>query len=89
MLKNRRSLRKDILFTRLSIRDYGPGIPKSMHKKLFVPFTKSASDAAHSAPGVGLGLAISRRLARQMNGDLILDESISTGTRFLLTLPLA
>lgn len=60
-----------------------------MHKKLFVPFTKSASDAAHSAPGVGLGLAISRRLARQMNGDLILDESISTGTRFLLTLPLA
>jgi signal transduction histidine kinase len=71
----------------LSIQDYGPGIPKSMQKKLFIPFTKSASDAAHSAPGVGLGLAISRRLARQMHGNLILDKSISKGTRFILTLP--
>ena len=73
----------------LSIRDYGPGIPTRMRKKLFTPFSKSASEAANSAPGVGLGLAISRRLARQMRGDLVLDPAVSDGARFVLTLPLS
>ncbi len=73
----------------LSIRDYGPGIPARMRKKLFTPFSKSASEAANSAPGVGLGLTISRRLARQMHGDLFLDPAVSDGARFVLTLPLA
>jgi signal transduction histidine kinase len=73
----------------LSIRDYGPGIPSSMHKKLFVPFSKSASEAANSARGIGLGLAISRRLARQMHGNLFLDHTVSDGACFVLTLPLA
>jgi signal transduction histidine kinase len=73
----------------LSVRDHGPGIPPRLRKKLFVPFSKSASDAANSAPGIGLGLSISRRLARQMQGDLALDPTISNGARFVLTLPLA
>ncbi|MBN1566893.1 MAG: HAMP domain-containing histidine kinase [Acidobacteria bacterium] len=73
----------------LSVRDHGPGIPPRLQKKLFIPFAKSASDAANSAPGIGLGLSISRRLARQMNGDLILDQTVGDGARFVLTLPLA
>lgn len=73
----------------LSIRDYGPGIPEKIRGKLFLPFSKSANEAADSAPGVGLGLAISRRLARQMKGDLFYDSSVTDGTRFVLTLPLA
>jgi signal transduction histidine kinase len=72
-----------------SIRDHGPGIPPSRRKRLFDPFSKSASDAANSAPGIGLGLSISRGLARQMKGDLYLDEEIRNGARFVLTLPLA
>ena len=38
--------------------------------------------------GVGLGLAIARELARQMGGDLVLDEG-PAGARFVLWLPLA
>ncbi len=50
--------------------DQGPGIAKSEHRKLFRAFHKSAQEAAHSKPGVGLGLALCRRLARALGGDL-------------------
>ena len=73
----------------LSIRDYGPGLPKAQRKKLFQPFAKSASEAAHSAPGVGLGLALSKRLARELGGDLRHDPPTDGGTRFVLSLPVA
>lgn len=50
--------------------DQGPGIKVSERRRLFRAFHKSARDAAHSKPGVGLGLALSRRLARALGGDL-------------------
>jgi signal transduction histidine kinase len=55
----------------LAVRDHGPGIDRAGRRRLFDPFRKSARQAAHSAPGVGLGLSISRRLARNMGGDLV------------------
>ena len=51
--------------------------------------SKSVDEAAHTAPGVGLGLALSRRLSRSMNGDLTLDPTITHGAAFILRLPLA
>jgi signal transduction histidine kinase len=69
------------------VRDYGPGITKRDLRRLFSPFHKSARDAAHTAPGVGLGLALSRRLARSMGGDLRLDENVSVGACFVVNLP--
>ena len=54
----------------LLLRDHGPGIAAEQRRVLFQPFRKSARDAAHSAPGVGLGLALCRRLARDMGGEL-------------------
>jgi len=73
----------------LRVRDHGPGLSDDVRKRLFQPFSKSARDAAHSRPGVGLGLALSRRLARDMGGDLTLDESIADGACFALSLPCA
>ena len=73
----------------LSVCDHGPGIAREEARRLFRPFRKSARDAANSAPGVGLGLALSRRLARQMHGDLTLDTNTPEGACFVLTLPLA
>jgi len=70
----------------LGVRDFGPGVAPAVLKRLFRPFSKSAHDAARSAPGVGLGLALSRRLARFMGGDLVLDRSVSDGARFVLEL---
>jgi len=66
--------------------DHGPGIPARGRKLLFQPFRKSASDAAVTAPGVGLGLALSRRLARDMGGDLRYEPG-PTGTCFALRVP--
>ncbi|MHB1033271.1 MAG: sensor histidine kinase [Pirellulales bacterium] len=67
--------------------DHGPGISPVQKKRLFTAFSKSAHEAAASAPGVGLGLALSRRLARDMGGDLALDETVADGACFVLSLP--
>lgn len=67
--------------------DSGPGISSADASKLFIPFSKSAQEAAVTKPGVGLGLALSRRLARQMGGDLTLEEPSEDGSCFSLTIP--
>lgn len=73
----------------LRVRDFGPGISPLEVRKLFRPFSKSAREAAHSAPGVGLGLALSRRLARSLGGDLRFERAKGDGTCFVLSLPAA
>jgi len=76
-------------FAMLRVRDHGQGISLEGAKRLFQPFSKSAHEAAHSAPGVGLGLALCRRLSRSMGGDLRLDALVKDGACFVLTLPLS
>lgn len=71
----------------LRVCDHGPGITAAEARRLFRPFSKSARDAANSAPGVGLGLALSRRLAREMGGDLTLEHPPEGGACFVLRLP--
>ncbi len=68
------------------VRDHGPGVPPEGLVKLFVPFSKSAAQAAATAPGVGLGLALCQRLARSRSGDLRY-AGTDAGAEFLLTLP--
>lgn len=70
----------------IRVRDFGPGISCAVRKRLFSAFNKSGKDTAETAPGVGLGLALSRRLARKMEGDLLIDESVRDGAGFLLIL---
>ena len=65
--------------------DAGPGISPAFAKRLFTPFER-ASDQIVSATGTGIGLAISRGLARRNGGDLVLRES-AMGASFRLTLP--
>jgi len=50
---------------RIEVRDHGPGVAAGERKRIFRAFHKSARDAAETRPGVGLGLALSRRLARR------------------------
>jgi signal transduction histidine kinase len=73
----------------VSVRDHGPGLDARVVRRLFRPFSKSAHDAAQSAPGVGLGLALCRRLARSMGGDLRLAENSPLGATFALLIPVA
>ncbi|MAE68099.1 MAG: histidine kinase [Phycisphaeraceae bacterium] len=69
-----------------SVRDEGPGLGPEARRHLFRPFSKSARAAAHSAPGIGLGLALSRRLARSIGGTLRLVSSEGVGCAFELRL---
>jgi signal transduction histidine kinase len=71
----------------IRVRDHGPGVAPDAARRLFRPFAKSAHEAAHSAPGVGLGLALCRRLARQLGGDLRYEPPDGPGAAFVVTLP--
>jgi len=62
------------------VTDNGPGVADSVRARLFEPFVTGKPS------GVGIGLAMSRRIARAHGGDLIL-ETGGTGASFLLTLP--
>ncbi len=62
----------------LSISDEGPGVPAADAESVF---------HASGGKGLGLGLSLSRELARRMDGDLILDQPRRTGTTFTLLLP--
>jgi signal transduction histidine kinase len=74
----------------LSIRfaDNGPGIPARLQRGIFRPFSRSAKDVEGRKPGVGLGLALSRDIARSIGGELTLEKSDEHGSAFTLTLPL-
>ena len=56
----------------IDVADNGPGIPADIAETLFEPFRRGTANR----PGLGLGLAISRSLARQMGGDLNLVPSV-------------
>lgn len=74
----------------LAVRDHGPGVAASGAWRMFRGFQKSATDAANSAPGAGLGLALSRRLAKRMGASLRWEKpNDGTGARFVLTIPIA
>lgn len=65
----------------IKVADSGPGVPEPLREKIFEPFYRGEVNV----PGTGLGMSISRTLARRMGGDLVLLPSVS-GAHFLLTL---
>ena len=72
---------------RIRVTDTGIGIPPDRLEAIFEPFVQVAGGAAGSRQGWGLGLAISRDLARAMGGDLAVASAIAVGSEFTLTLP--
>jgi len=73
----------------IAVADTGVGIASDKLASIFEPFVQV--DQRHTRPheGVGLGLAISRDLARGMGGDLVAESSPGAGSVFTLTLPRA
>ncbi len=72
--------------TTLLVTDTGIGISKEDQKKLFNKFQRISSSATEKIVGSGLGLYISRQLARRMGGDISLESSSPEGSIFALTL---
>jgi signal transduction histidine kinase len=73
----------------IHVADTGPGIPREKLAAIFDPFVQLANGVAERRGGVGLGLTISRDLARAMNGDLTVESTVGIGSRFTLQLPRA
>ena len=74
----------------IRVGDTGRGIPAEQLGRIFEPFVQVDRHLTHdSQQGVGLGLAISRDLARQMGGDLSAESAEGAGSTFTLSLPLA
>jgi signal transduction histidine kinase len=71
------------------IEDDGTGIPVRDQELIFEPFVQLDRSLANPGEGVGLGLAISRDLARGMRGDLTVRSTPGHGACFILTLPAA
>jgi signal transduction histidine kinase/CheY-like chemotaxis protein len=71
---------------RYTVTDTGPGIAPERLATLFEPFDDAGADADRRRQGIGLGLTISRRLARAMNGDLVCEARPGLGARFVFTL---
>jgi phosphoserine phosphatase RsbU/P len=70
----------------IRVTDNGPGIAEAEHAAIFEPYYRS--EGTSSSPGVGLGLAISQALIKQMGGALLLESEKGVGSSFIIRFPL-
>ncbi len=73
----------------ISVGDEGQGIDANMLEAIFEPFVQISTGLTRTADGSGLGLSISRELARLMGGDVSVQSQSGSGSTFTLTLPLS
>ena len=73
----------------LTVRDHGPGIAPELASAVFEPFERGARNG-DARPGVGLGLALARGLARDLGGELLLRAPLDggRGAALVVVLPL-
>lgn len=74
-------------FVRLSVKDTGPGIAKADRASLFQQFERGAAEKT-SAPGAGLGLAMVKRLAEAMGGEVGVNSRPGEGALFWFAFPI-
>ncbi|HTE15082.1 MAG TPA: CHASE2 domain-containing protein, partial [Burkholderiales bacterium] len=73
----------------ISVIDTGPGMPEEAVKRLFTAFQQADAGVAARHGGTGLGLTISRNLARLMDGDITVRSTVGQGTVFTVTIAAA
>jgi signal transduction histidine kinase len=83
---NVRATERDV---QIDVTDTGIGIPITKVERIFEPFVQAERALSAADHGVGLGLAISRQLARAMNGDIRVVTALGRGSTFTLVLPRA
>ena len=72
-------------FVYFMVEDTGIGVPAQEAERIFENFVQ----LDEYREGTGIGLSLARRLARRLDGDVILDPSYTFGARFILSLPVA
>ncbi len=72
---------------RISVRDHGPGIRNAAKSNLFERYVRANGDIQSEGDGLGLGLYISRLIARAHGGDLTLHDAAGGGALFVIAIP--
>lgn len=80
------SVRRDASAVLYTVEDDGPGVAAGEEERIFEPGSRGDPARRNGEPGAGLGLALSRRLARAIDGDIVADVRAGRG-RFLIRLP--
>jgi signal transduction histidine kinase/CheY-like chemotaxis protein len=70
---------------RITIKDYGAGIPKGIMEQLFQPFNRLGHEVG-TKKGAGIGLAVSKKLVEMMGGTIGLDSKVGVGSEFWIEL---
>lgn len=76
-------------FANITVRDSGIGIGADDLDRIFDAFVQVNATATRAHGGTGLGLSVSRHLARLLGGDLYVESKLGVGSCFTLSLPLA
>jgi two-component system, OmpR family, phosphate regulon sensor histidine kinase PhoR len=71
----------------LTVCDYGIGIPKEYHKKIFEKFFRVPTGDVHNVKGYGLGLNYVASVIRNHHGSIDVDSELGKGSSFIITLP--
>ncbi len=79
------SLGKGATSTTLTIEDNGVGIAPEFLEKIFAPFTR-VGNLVDCVEGSGIGLAITKRLVKLMNGEILVESHLGEGSRFEIEL---
>jgi two-component system, OmpR family, sensor histidine kinase CpxA len=72
---------------RLTVRDYGPGVPEAELSKIFQPFYRVAAARDRQSGGTGLGLAIADRIVRIHGGTIYAENAPTRGLKIEIVLP--
>lgn len=72
---------------RVAVSDTGPGIAEQYRERIFDAFWQIDQSATRRVGGTGLGLSIARRLARQLGGDVVVEESSGAGSTLVMEVP--
>jgi signal transduction histidine kinase len=72
---------------RVSVQDFGPGIPLEFRSRIFQRFSQADASSTRKVGGAGLGLHISRQIVEGMGGQLGFESEVGQGTTFWVQLP--
>jgi signal transduction histidine kinase len=81
------TLGKEGSSVKLSVKDFGVGIPKEKQDKIFDRFYQVTDAKGYTFSGLGLGLYISKEIIEKHNGTLRVESEVGKGSTFIITVP--